>query len=112
MAGVAAGFGTMNDDHQIIIGEREGWGDVFPFGISAADHCHHIYIIGKTGTGKSTMLENMAIDDIESFKREIILTLFADNTLLQQLVLRLSNQLQDLAPPERRDLNDERPPHY
>ena len=31
---------------------------------------------------------------------------------LQQLVLRLSNQLQDLAPPERRDLNDERPPHY
>ena len=35
----------------------------------------------------------MAIDDIESFKREIILTLFADNTLLQQLVLKGGNLL-------------------
>ncbi len=31
---------------------------------------------------------------------------------LQQLVIRLSNQLQDMAPPERRDLGEERPPHY
>lgn len=31
---------------------------------------------------------------------------------LQQLVTRLANQIQDLAPPERRDLGEERPPHY
>lgn len=31
---------------------------------------------------------------------------------LQQLVIRLSNQLQDMAPPERRDMSEERPPHY
>ncbi|MDP2833317.1 MAG: SlyX family protein [Pseudomonadota bacterium] len=31
---------------------------------------------------------------------------------LQQLVIRLSNQLQDMAPAERRDLGEERPPHY
>ncbi len=31
---------------------------------------------------------------------------------LQRLVIRLSNQLQDMAPPERRDPGEERPPHY
>ncbi|MDD5388781.1 MAG: SlyX family protein [Gallionellaceae bacterium] len=31
---------------------------------------------------------------------------------LQQLVIRLSNQLQEMAPPELRELGEERPPHY
>ena len=34
------------------------------FGIKAKDRLQHIYVIGKTGMGKSTMLENMAIQDI------------------------------------------------
>ncbi|MBI2610950.1 type IV secretion system DNA-binding domain-containing protein [Candidatus Kaiserbacteria bacterium] len=36
------------------------------FGIRAADRGKHVYIIGKTGMGKSTMLENMAIQDIQN----------------------------------------------
>jgi type IV secretory pathway TraG/TraD family ATPase VirD4 len=36
------------------------------FGIKAEDRFSHIYIIGKTGTGKSTLLETMAIQDLES----------------------------------------------
>lgn len=36
------------------------------FGIRAIDRGKHIYIIGKTGMGKSTMLENMAIQDIQN----------------------------------------------
>ena len=35
----------------------------------------------------------MAIDNLDSFKREVILALFADNTLLQQLVLKGGNLL-------------------
>jgi hypothetical protein len=35
-----------------------------PFGIKEADRSGHIYCIGKTGTGKSTLLLNMAIGDI------------------------------------------------
>lgn len=31
---------------------------------------------------------------------------------LQQLVIRLANQIQDMAPAERREVLDERPPHY
>ncbi len=35
------------------------------FGIRAIDRGKHVYVIGKTGMGKSTMLENMAIQDIQ-----------------------------------------------
>jgi len=36
------------------------------FGIRTIDRMKHMYIIGKTGVGKSTMLENMAIQDIQN----------------------------------------------
>ena len=35
------------------------------FGIKDKDRMQHIYVIGKSGTGKSTLLENMAISDIK-----------------------------------------------
>ena len=34
------------------------------FGIKDHDRLQHIYVIGKSGTGKSTLLENMALSDI------------------------------------------------
>ncbi len=37
-----------------------------PFGIKSKDRDRHMYIIGKTGMGKSTLLENMAIQDIRN----------------------------------------------
>ncbi len=36
------------------------------FGIRQADRLSHTYIIGKTGTGKSTLLKNMILQDIEA----------------------------------------------
>lgn len=38
------------------------------FGIKRGDRRLHMYAIGKTGTGKSTLLENMIIDDIQKGK--------------------------------------------
>src|SRR6266852_4595141 len=35
------------------------------FGIKSEDRFSHLYIIGKTGTGKSTLLEAMALQDLE-----------------------------------------------
>src|SRR5258705_7926573 len=35
------------------------------FGIKDEDRFSHIYIIGKTGTGKSTLIETMALQDLE-----------------------------------------------
>jgi len=34
-----------------------------PFGLKAADRAHHLYILGQTGTGKSTMLRTIALQD-------------------------------------------------
>lgn len=35
------------------------------FGIKDEDRLLHLYVIGKTGTGKSTLMENMALQDLE-----------------------------------------------
>ena len=47
------------------IGNREIWGGEKPFGISRADRRQHLYAIGKTGTGKTTLLRNLICQDIE-----------------------------------------------
>lgn len=36
------------------------------FGIKQDDRRRHFYVIGKTGTGKTTMIQNMAIQDIQN----------------------------------------------
>lgn len=36
------------------------------YGLKRADRRRHMYVIGKTGTGKSTMLANMAINDLKN----------------------------------------------
>jgi DNA helicase HerA-like ATPase len=41
-------------------------GKSVPFGIKRKDRARHMYVIGKTGMGKSTLLENMAIQDIRN----------------------------------------------
>jgi type IV secretory pathway TraG/TraD family ATPase VirD4 len=35
------------------------------FGIKREDRFSHVYVIGKTGTGKSTLLERMALQDLD-----------------------------------------------
>jgi hypothetical protein len=42
------------------------------FGIKIDDRRRHVYIIGKSGTGKSTLIENMAIDDVYEGRGVII----------------------------------------
>lgn len=39
-----------------------------PFGIKDKDRLAHIFCIGKTGVGKSTLLQNMALSDIQKGK--------------------------------------------
>lgn len=39
-----------------------------PFGIKDRDRLAHIFCIGKTGVGKSTLLQNMAVSDINKGK--------------------------------------------
>lgn len=48
----------------VYLAETDFRGAKTQFGIKNADRSRHVYVIGKTGMGKSTLLENMAIQDI------------------------------------------------
>ena len=48
----------------IAIGKTTSHASGIKFGIKRADRCQHAYIVGQTGTGKSTLIKNMAIQDI------------------------------------------------
>jgi hypothetical protein len=55
------------DDNRITyFAETDSRNKRVPFGIKAEDRSRHTYIIGKTGMGKSTLLENMAVQDIKN----------------------------------------------
>lgn len=49
-----------------LLGKTNFRGGSQEFGIKTGDRRRHIYIIGKTGMGKSTLLENMILSDIKS----------------------------------------------
>lgn len=55
------------DDPQAItyLGEANFRNRNTKFGIKSVDRSRHMYVIGKSGTGKSTFLENLAIQDIQ-----------------------------------------------
>ena len=48
----------------IPIGKTTSHNSGVKFGIKPKDRRQHMYIVGQTGTGKSTLLKNMAIWDI------------------------------------------------
>ena len=53
------------EDYQLTVFAQTDFRHVMhKFGIKLPDRRYHMYAIGKTGTGKSTMLENMIIDDM------------------------------------------------
>jgi len=63
------------------------------FGLKQADRRAHMYIIGKTGTGKSTLLENLARQDIQCGQGLALLDPHGD--LVERLV--------EAVPDERKD---------
>lgn len=61
----ATGQLTDQEKQQItFIGKTEYKNQLTTFGIKRKDRPRHVYTIGKTGTGKSWLLANMAIEDI------------------------------------------------
>lgn len=53
-------------DPVMLIGRTNARPPHVPFGIKAADRFHHLYIIGRTGTGKSNLLACLARQDIDA----------------------------------------------
>jgi len=80
-------------DHLLFLG-RTNWRDrVKPFGIHAGDRMAHLYVIGQTGTGKTTLLQNLIWQDLKRGHGLAFLDPHGD--AVEDLVRRF--------PPERRD---------
>ena len=60
--------GMVPDDELTIVGNTNFRGHKELFGIKQVDRRRHIYIIGKTGMGKSVLLENMIHSDVQTGK--------------------------------------------
>ncbi|MCK5605591.1 type IV secretion system DNA-binding domain-containing protein [Candidatus Pacearchaeota archaeon] len=60
--------GIVPDEELTIIGKTNFRGAQQGFGIKTVDRRRHIYIIGKTGMGKSVLLENMIKSDVDQKK--------------------------------------------
>jgi len=58
----------MNENKVTIFAQTNFRNSNVQFGIKNDDRRRHMYFIGKTGMGKSTVLENMIIQDIQSGK--------------------------------------------
>jgi len=65
------------------------------FGIRQADRLQHLYLIGQTGTGKSTLMETLALQDIEAGRGLTVIDPHGD--LAERLV-------QQVPPSRRKDL--------
>src|SRR3989338_2442426 len=65
--GILSGSMTSIDPERITyFAETDARGKRVPFGIRAKYRTRHVYVIGKSGMGKSTLLENMAVQDIRN----------------------------------------------
>jgi type IV secretory pathway VirB4 component len=64
------------------------------YGLARPDRRRHFYVIGKTGTGKSTLLANMAINDMKNDEGMCVIDPHGDlvETLLDYIPSRRINE--------------------
>ncbi len=54
------------EQETIFVGKCNFRGNERVFGVKTKDRRQHVYVVGKTGTGKTTLLENMVLQDIRA----------------------------------------------
>lgn len=82
-----------HDNRITALGETKERGAGRVFGIQQPDRRHHVYTVGKTGTGKSTLLETMLRQDIAAGAGAALVDPHGD----------LAERILDWFPEERRD---------
>jgi len=92
---IVEGLSEEEKDHITVFGRTEFRNKDAIFGIKEGeDRRRHTYIIGKSGTGKTTLIANMAIDDIRKGRGVAIIDPHGDlcNTILDYIP---SNRIND-----------------
>ena len=86
-----------------LLGSAVYRGRQMTFGIRPDDRRRHIYIIGKTGMGKSTLLENMVTSDIHAGKGIAVIDPHGDlvDAVLQYVPRERSNDIVLFDPADR-----------
>lgn len=79
-------------------------GDERVFGIESDDRMRHIYILGATGVGKSTLLENMIIQDMEAGRGVCVIDPHGDlaEKVLSAVPKRRSNEVVYFDPSDKK----------
>lgn len=80
------------DDGVLILGRTNAHSDRRVFGLRPNDRLSHVYVIGKTGTGKSTLLEHMLRQDIAAGRGVALIDPHGD---LVERVARWSKPIRD-----------------
>ena len=115
--------GSIPDNELTVIGKTNFRGHRELFGIKTVDRRRHIYIIGKTGMGKSVLLENMIYSDVRAGKgvavvdphgdlAETVIDCVPSNRINDVVILDPSdvshpfafNMLEDVDDPNKRNL--------
>lgn len=63
-----ATLGMKNNKFDVVLGQNNHHGEQTPIGLTAAERERHVFIIGGTGNGKTTMLQYALVQDIQSGK--------------------------------------------
>lgn len=82
-----ATLGMKNNEFDVVLGQNNHHGEVTPIGLTAAERERHVFIIGGTGNGKTTMLQYAIVQDIQNGKGVAVVDPHGDmaETLLRHI---------------------------
>lgn len=81
-----------NGEFDVVFGQNNHHGEVTPIGLTAAERERHMFVVGGTGSGKTTMLKYQIVQDIQNGKGVAVIDPHGD----------LAEELLDHIPEERK----------
>jgi hypothetical protein len=63
-----ANLAMKNNQFDIVLGKNAHQGDITPIGLTTEERERHVFVIGGTGNGKTTMLQYAIVQDIQNGK--------------------------------------------
>ena len=84
-----------NRDYDVVVGENRHHGSTTVIGLTAAERERHVYVLGGTGNGKTTMLLYSIVQDIRGGKGVAVIDPHGDlaETLLRHIPKRRINDV-------------------